>query len=417
MRLFSGFAIGESSLNSHGTAISAIADNISNSNTPGFKTQRSEFETMVSNSEGSMFSSPAETGSGVRAGDVSSLHMQGSLDSTGRGLDAAINGEGFFVVTNGTENFYTRAGNFTTNSDGYLSSQSGYSVLGYTAASPDTPVVIDLDNVVVTPVPTSAMTLGGNLDASSIPGPALANPLTTFNQIVASSNYSSTVSIVDSLGFEHDVALHFSNTGAGTWTVDAYINQADVGGTDGTPQSIGTSTLSFLPDGTQDPNAQAQIAFPTTWSNGSAAGNVTIDLSGMTQMAQASAVTSAVTDGVIPGTITSVEINNNGEVIANLDSGGSQTIATIALAAFPNEDGLRREGNNLFQETEDTGAISLGRPDENGRGEVDGRKLEASNVDLATEFVNLLRFQRGYQASSQVVQTVNDMVKTTLEIA
>lgn len=415
MRLMSGLYIGESSLASHGTAISSVADNIANSNTTGFKGFRAEFSNLMSNSEGGIYSPASSGGTGVDASSISPNMQSGSIEITGRELDAAISGDGFFVVTDGTSTYYTRAGNFGLDESGQLVTANGESVMGFTEASPDTAVAINVSGASVAPSATTSVQVFGNLD-SRLEAVAEIPAADTFSALNDGSQFSSPIRVIDSLGESHEIALHFYKTDVGAWQAAAYVDGTDLGQEVSQPVSLGTANITFGETGLQAEGGGATMTINPAWGNGSAATAVTVDLSGIIARSEASAFSSTFGDGTSGGLAVGYSIESNGDLVAVLDSGESASVATLALADFNNSAGLERIGNNYFATSEVSGDAVVSRAQTEGRGEVVGGSIENSNVELSSEMLNVIRFQRGYQASSQVIQTVNEMLQRTLDI-
>ncbi|MCC6220075.1 MAG: flagellar hook protein FlgE [Deltaproteobacteria bacterium] len=416
MRLFTGLIIGRESLMTHGSALSTVADNLSNANTPGFKAQRSEFSDLFASSIGAMFSDPLTSGSGVSVDDISTLYTQGSIEQTDRELDMAISGRGFFVVNDGANDYYTRAGNFQVDADGNLITIQGDSVMGFTEASPDTAVALNLVDLNSSAAPSTAISLSGNLDAESAMVTAAADPA-TFIELNAASTFNSSVEVVDSLGVRHDVALHFFHTEALGWEVQAYVDGEATGGVAGTPALLGTSTITFEPNGVQAEGAGASISLSPSWANQSEATTVAIDLSGFTQYGFPSSLNSVVNDGVVAGSLVGVNVDAEGVISGIFDNGENEVVGTLALAMFNSEDGLVRVGDNKFGVSETSGIAEVAAARTDGRGSVAGQSLEQANVDTANEFIDMIRYQRGYQAGSKIISTIDTLLDRTLQIA
>ena len=416
MGLISGLYAGTEGLVSHAQALAAVSDNIANTNTTGYKPGRAEFGDILADSIGSLYGSPIAAGNGSLVEQLAVQHsIQGTLEDTGRTLDAGIDGTGYFVINNGQNNLYTRAGNFITDADGNLETVTGESVMGFLPADPATLVPLTTAGVGSTPVASAASSALGNLDASSaittLP-PAGA----TGAQISQLASFQSTIQVIDSLGASHDVGLNFYHTGVGTWTVQAYADGADVGGVAGTPTQVGTTDLTFDAQGLQAAGA-APLTLTPAWANGAAAGNVAVDLSGFTGFSGFSAVTSLNVDGVPSGTVNGFGFRDDGTFVANMSNGQEVVVGQLAMATFNSPTNLDRVGNNNFAETGDSGVPDIGVANTEARGKIKGSSLEQSAVDTAKEFVDLIRFQRGYQANTQVIQTLSEVVNTTIQIA
>lgn len=408
---------GKDSLMAHGTALTTIADNLANSNTTGFKESRTEFGDIIADSIGSLYGSELDPGNGVAASEVRVLHKaQGTLEGTDRDLDFAMQGSGYFVLGNGEQRYYTRAGNFNLDSEGSIRAASGEQVMGFTTASPTTLVPLTIDGAGLTATPTLTGTISGNLDADApiVPVPAAAPA--TFTALNAATSFSTPVRVIDSLGAEHDVSLNFFHTAAGAWTVQAYVDGADVGGVAGTPRQVGTGTIAFDQNGLQAVGTPNVLAITPAWGNGAAAGAVNLDISKFQGLATNSGVTAINMDGNRAGALSSFRAEKDGRFFAVLDNGDELQLGSIGIATFVNEDGLNRVGDNRFEETAESGEASIGAGGIEGRGQLIGSSLENSTVDTASQFIDMIRYQRGYQAGSQVITTMSELLNSTIQI-
>ena len=415
MRLTSLFSSRES-LISEGTAIATVADNLANQNTPGFKQNRTEFSDLLADSVGSLYGSEINPGNGVKPGDQRTIHQQqGTIEATGRDLDFAISGRGHFIIGSAAEPFYTRAGNFELSPDGEIVTISGENLLGFTEASPTTLVPLTTAGVVGTAAASTTGSLEGNLDASTALTQLPAGAA-TFREINAASSFTTPISLVDSLGTRHEISLSFFHTGPGQWTAAAYVDAGEVGGTPGTPAQIGTTTMTFDGNGAQAA-AETLLNLTPAWSNGAAASNVAVNIGPLTQFSGGSALSAISVDGNGLGSLTGFDLQPDGGIFAVLDNGESVQIGTVATAIFQNTDGLDRVGNNMFQTNGEEGETMIGPPTEEGRGSVSNGGLESSTVDAAGQFVDLIRYQRAYQAGSQVISTVSELLNVTINIA
>ena len=419
MTLFPGLDAGRGSLMAHGTAIGAVSDNLSNANTPGYKSERADFSDIFAQSQGSLFGSPTPVGGGTSIGSISVSHdKQGSVESTARELDFSVQGTGMFVLSNGTQQFYSRNGTFFTDTSGNLVNGDGLTVMGFTATSPTTPVALNVGNVAAAPVATDTVNISANLDASSPqPTPAVAAPA-SFTELSAASNFSSIVRVYDSLGKPHEISLHYFHTGASTWDVQAFVDGSETGGPAGTPVNVGTGTITFDANGAVPTGTTVTATINAPWSNGAAASAVTVDLSKFTGYASPSAVTTQSSNGHGTGDVQGYELQDDGSLMASLSNGTSVEVGTVALADFINPDGLTRAGDTLFMDTDGSaGKVIIGSPNAAGLGTTSNFSLESSNVDTANEFVGLIQYQRGYQAGSKVITTIDDLISSTLQLA
>jgi flagellar hook protein FlgE len=407
----SAYSTALSGLLANNTALDVVGNNLANMNTDGFKTDSVQFQDAIVQANQSL-----QVGEGVESTITETNFSQGNLQTTNQPLDAAIQGGGFFVVQDPSSGAvqYTRDGSFSLNSSGQLVSSSGDLVQGWmatngtvTPSGATTAITVPALNS-QTPAATANMTLSANLDATTASG----------------GSFSTTVGVVDSLGNLQTVTVDFTETAANTWSYTASLPGQDVkGGTAGTPTTIGTGTLTFDSSGNlKSPAAGTPAVLKTTggladgaadlnvnWNLYDASGNATI-----TQYAQASAASGSTQDGVQPGTVTGVSLENGGDLVATYSNGNTVTIAQVALAAVTNPESLVAVANNNFTLGSDTVTPSIGAADTSQRGSIIAGSLETSNVDMATEFTNLILYQRGYEASSKVLTTVEQMEQALL---
>ncbi len=417
MRLFSSLRNGRESLIANGTAIAAVANNLTNANTTAYKGERAEFSDLLGEAAGTMYQSEQTSGDGAQVATLTTNFANGAFEDTGRGLDWAVDGNGFFVVRDGNnDTYYTRAGNFVTDEDGNIVTQTGHNVMGFTAESPDDLVPLNIANVAAAAEATTTAGLFGNLNTGDPIGAAPAAP-GDFQEIADASQFSTSITAIDSLGQEHTIALHFFHTDNLSYEVRAYVDAAEVGGEEGTPVELGTTSLTFLGNGTQAEGAVVNFDLAPAWSNGAEAGAINVDFSSMTGFSVASALSNVTVDGIVPGNVVSFVASSDGSVNARLDNGELVSVGTVALADFLNKQGLKRIGDNLFVEGFDSGDPIIGTPSTEGRGTILGEALELSNVDTATEFVNLIRYQRAYQAGSSTISTSDELLNTTIQLA
>jgi flagellar hook protein FlgE len=233
----------------------------------------------------------------------------------------------------------------------------------------------------------------------------------SFTELGKAAAFAAALDVNDSLGAVHSVSLLFFKTGTNAWTVQAYVDAGETGGTPGTPVKVGETNMTFDTSGKAEgaPTFNMQMTF-----TGAAPSNVAVDLSATTQMAAGSQLSNVTKNGQSSGGIQRYEIKSNGEIYAYLDSGPVVLVGTLQLANVPNQDGLARAGNTLFKETELSGARTTGQPGVGGLGMLRGGSLERSTVDISKEFVELVTLQRGYQANSQLLNTTNQMIRDTI---
>ena len=419
MSLTSSFYSALSGMDSNSVAMQVISDNISNVNTVGFKGSRVQFEDILGMSlEG--VSGVSRLGVGASVSSMACSFTQGTLETTGVGTDLAINGQGFFIVENATteDRYYTRAGAFHLDKDGYLVNANGLRVQGYLYDATGTSLIESLADIVVDqttmipPAVTSEVNTVLNLNS--------AETATTFNigDPGGTSHYSTALPVYDSLGQAHSVTIYFTNTAPQTWAWNALIDGSEVsGGTAGTPRLFGTGTIAFNTAG------QLTTAMPVslytgaiTYSNGVAASAVTVDFTGTSQYGAPSAVQSLTQDGFSSGTISGISITSEGNIVGNYTNGEIRNIARLALADFPSVYGLERAGSLLFRAMPDSGDPLINKPGEGGMGDISASMLEESNVDLAGEFIKMIITQRAYQANSKIITTTDEMLAQLISI-
>ena len=412
----STFSIALSGLKAQSQAINTTGNNLANMNTDGFKGSAVNFKDLFSEFLG--VSSGFQTGLGVSPPISSQLFTQGAIQSSLSGLAAAVQGDGFFVVKSPAgQQLFTRDGNFQLDKAGVLKTQTGETIQGWMATpggvinTSGIPGDIALPSgAILPPVATQNFSMNANLDASSAVG----------------ATYSQPISVVDSLGNTHDLTINFNKTASNTWSYDVTIPAADVAAT-GAPVSLltpltapATYTVGFKTDGTIDPAATTGGAAPASASitglaDGAAAMTMNwnfFDTSGngtMTQYGQPSSVASSKQDGTQAAQLTSVSIENGGQIVATFSNGQKRVEAQLALASIQNPTSLQNAGNNNFATTSDTSNPAIGVPQTADRGQILGGALEGSNVDMATEFTNLIVFQSAYQANSRVISTADQM--------
>lgn len=419
MSLGSSFYAALSGMNANGMAMQVISDNISNANTVGFKSTSTQFEDILGMSlEG--IAGFTHMGVGTNVSAMPLAFTQGTLMTTTVGTDVAVNGKGFFIVEDAVsdEQFYTRAGNFHVDDDGYFVNVNGLRVQGYLYDSTGTNLIETLTDIVVdqtTMVPpsiTEEIDMVLNLDS--------AEGVLTFDLTDpgATSNYSTALEIYDTLGQSHTITVYFSKTAPQAWEWNATIDGSDVnGGTPGTAQLFGTGDIAFTTDGLL--STAMPMDFYTgaiTFANGIAATDIEVDFSSTTQYGSPSVIQILTQDGYAAGNLSGISIVTDGNIVGHFTNGQVKNIARLALAEFPSYMGLERAGSLLFKETTDSGDPLVNKPGEGGLGEVSAGMLEESNVDLATEFIRMIITQRAYQANSKVISTTDEMLAQLMSI-
>lgn len=423
--MLTSFFSGLTGLSSNSTYISTIGNNLANVNTVGFKGDEVAFADVLFATVGTNGAgNPMQIGMGSKVASITPTFTQGGLQATGVDTHVAIEGDGFLVVDNAIGRFYTRAGNLGLDDDGILQTPDGSRVQGYTTRDAlgnidPTGTITDINipiGRVFDPVATTTFNLVTNLDASAQVGD-------TFN---------SSLTIYDSLGEEHILNVAYTNTAPGAWDYSVEVDGGDiVGGTAGTPVVFQAGTLAFDGTGNLDPatgvdgGAPADVAIAmgaSQWLNGANQNAFTWDLVNadgtfnVTGFGSPSAVSSTIQDGIGAAPISQLLVDGDGILQGILTNGQTVQIAQIALAKFNNANGLSRTGNNLFGETVGSGQPSIGIASTGGRGSLIGGTLELANVDIAEEFVKLITAQRGYQASSRVITTSDELTQEAINL-
>jgi flagellar hook protein FlgE len=420
MRIESAIYASREGLDAHGKAISVIGDNISNSNTIGFRASRIEFADLMSGglvggANGTENPSIPSTGSGVTVQQVRQLQTNGVIEYTSRDLDVAIDGNGFFLLGDPDQPLFSRAGNFEIDEDGYLASTQGYRVLGLEAGSTELSH-INMAKIELDGEPTTSAVMLGNLQSTAEVTEVPEDP-ETFTELNQSVSYAFNMDVYDSLGTRQDLSLYFFKTDANEWQAQAYVDGSQVGGESGVPVMIGEVSLSFNEEGELSAEAQeAAVLSAQTTFEGAAESNFTIDLTRLEQFAADPSMHIMERDGQAAGAVESYEFSSNGEIVAVLDSGSEVLVGTLQLGSVQNVDGLDRGGHGMYTETEVSGERRIGSADSMGFGSVVGSSLERSAVDISTEFVNLTLYQRGYQANAQVLSATNTILRDTINL-
>ncbi len=419
-----GLFAGRAGIQSHGTAIAVLGDNIANQNTVGFKSARADFVDILAGSLGSGGST--STGSGSAASKITRILTQGTFEFTGRGLDMGIDGNGFLSLENENGNkFYTRAGNLQVDPDGNLLDQNGLFVLGYPTGGPGALERLNVNTGVGGDISSSEISISGNLDASDIGKPALGAGPFTYADLNTGTNFQQPVTVYDSLGAQHTLNVYFSKSDnpatPNNWTANVFANNADLGGATSTPVAVagGSIALNFNSNGQLDTATTSGIANigPIAWDNGSTASVIEVDLSGFSQFASPSNASTLTQNGTGSGSVTGFSVSAEGILFAQLDNGQTSSIGTIALATFSNSEGLTRKGNSLFTESQNSGEAVFGRPNIGTFGGIQSGALELSTADLASDFIRLISLQRGFQGSSRVVSSINELLNEVVNLA
>lgn len=427
---------GISGLRNFQTKLDVIGNNIANVNTYGFKKGRVTFQDLMSQqlqgasspTENRGGTNPRQVGLGSTIATIDTIMTQGSMQTTGRSLDVGIDGDGFFIVSNGNLNYYTRAGNFYLDQNGTLVNGEGLRVMGYAA---DANGNIDRSQLStlqiaagaqIAPQATTKTSFKGNLNAdfaqasSQLSGSSLTRQQIIDGLKTGTENNGVIISyqVVDALGGVHNVELAFQKTGTGQWAVLQIIPTTTATGT--TYSISNVATLNF--DSTGKLTGTPSGIINVTPTNG--APNITINLTAadfqnITQYAGSSTVDVDEVDGYTDGFLESFNIGQSGEITAVYSNGQVRVVGQIAVATFENPEGLNKAGNNLYQVSNNSGQPNIGAPGE-GRGKLKGASLEMSNVDLAEEFTEMIVAQRGFQANTRIITTSDEILQELVNI-
>jgi flagellar hook protein FlgE len=430
--IINGLFAGRAGISSHGNAIAVAGDNISNASTPGFKATRAEFESLIAG-DGVL---GRQFGSGSSISMVATMYEQGTLEFTGRPLDLGVSGTGYFILAQDADRLYTRAGNFKIDTSGYIVNNAGLAVLGFPANGSGALEPINVNQVSQSAIQTTEVAIAGNVDSSSalvsvadIPAPGAAVPPTvTYSDLNKVAAYSNVVDVFDSLGQRHTTTFFFFHTGVNQYTVRAYVNNEDVDpvpvppatGITGYPRQVGTATISFGGDGQRDPAldpGDADITANIAWSNGADASEIEFAFSPLTQYAAQSNILSITQDGSGVGAVQSISVSADGKITALLTNGQNSGLGQFALANFSNQEGLARLTGNLLAASTASGEAIIGKPQAGTFGSIKSGTLELSTVDIASEFVRIITLQRGFQASSRIIQTINQLLNEIIQLA
>jgi len=400
-----------SGLNAASTELNVLGNNIANASTTGFKSSRAEFSDVYPVSNFGVGSNTV--GAGVKVDSVTQQFTQGNVNFTNNALDLAINGDGFFRLSNNGATTYSRAGGFGLDKNGYISNKNGEHLTGYLANNGAvTGALGDLQVSLadLAPSATTSGTVGLNLDATaSAPSVAVFDPTNP-----ASYNNATSFTMYDSLGSSHLASLYFVKTGSNAWATHLYV--------DGNPATTGSAgTMTFNPNGsvaTVNGSAVAPFtgAYTYTTTNGSAPLAFSLDYGQATQFGSAFGVNSITQDGYTTGRLAGVDIDGTGVLHARYTNGQSQIQGQVVLSNFTNPQGLKPQGDTAWAETSVSGAALTGAPGTASLGLVQSGALEDSNVNLTEQLVQMITAQRNFQANAQVITTENNITQTIIQM-
>ena len=430
------FNIGLSGMRAASKDLNVTGNNIANAGTVGFKQSRAEFADVYASSMGVNKNS---VGSGVQLANISQQFTQGNVNYTGNSLDLAINGKGFFQVSNGGALSYTRAGYFGTDRDGFLIDNFGYNLQGYTTDANgqlrDTVSDLKIQTASQEPKATTKLDQVFNLNSTATApiDPFEPNDPSTYNS-------STSTNIYDAQGNAHVMTQYFVKSGANSWQMHVLVDgrnpidpannaivpssinlkfdssgkllvdSANLVSTPGltvTDGVIGFEWTPGEPDGSQPPN----------WApNGANASNVAVDIRQSTQYSSAFAVNSVSQDGYTTGELAGLEIDEAGRIFARYTNGQSKVQGQVVLASFANEQGLTPVGKTQWVQSFESGDPVRNPPGVGTMGALQAGALEDSNVELSDQLVNLIVAQRNYQANAKTIETESAITQTIINL-
>lgn len=414
MSLFNSLRTSISGMTAQTQRMDTVADNIANSSTTGYKRASAEFESVMSNSQ-----SRSYTSGGVLATTRHSISAQGSLRSTNSATDLAVQGNGFFYVTNpeGAPGL-TRAGAFTTDAEGFLKNTGGFYLMGYRqdSANPNNPStnnINDLERINISQNKLAVSPSTNGQFSANLPSNAelITGPLPSTNGPNSTFTAKSSIVTFDDLGNKIVLDIYLSKTAANEWEISIY-NAADASPT-GFPYSsaaVATQTLQF--DG-----SSGALVTPTDISLNIPNGQpFTLNLKDMTQLATNYQVFSTQTNGNAPSNIDRIEISNDGILSVVFQNGTRSALYRIPLATVTSPDNLVPLSGNVYSESIDSGNVIIGNANNSAFGRVLSSFLESSTVDLGSELTSMIETQRTYTANSKVFKTSAEMLEVLMSI-
>jgi flagellar hook protein FlgE len=444
MSIYTALRAGVSGLTANSSALAVISDNIANVNTVGYKRSGVDFTALVN----AQNSNTTYNAGGVLPLTRQQISLQGSLEQSRSTTDLAISGDGFFIVStnnqqlsNGGSVLFTRAGSFTIDADGYMVNAQGLFLQGWPVGADGSVTSSPTSLSAIEPVnisgvgglaePTANVGLNANLNSgqTDYAGAQGAYDVGDMATGTITPHFESSLEIYDSLGAPRTIAFGFLKTGPNTWRVEAYArpNTNTTGGA-ASGGILAAGILNFNTDGTVASVAghgtastvqNVGSAFTIDWAAATGASDQTITLdlaTGMTQFANNFGITSVTADGVPPGDLVGLVLEGDGMLTAQFSNGRARALYQVPLATFLNPNGLKSDVGGAFRTTLESGLYNINSVNAGGAGRLVSGALEASNVDLAAEFTNLITTQRAYSASSKIITTADEMLEELLRI-
>lgn len=391
--------------------LKSVSNNLANLNTIGYKDQTVSFSDLFAQSSlVNASNNPIQTGLGVLPSQTSCDFTDGGTSATGIDSNMALTGNGLFVVQSKDGSLgYTRAGDFTTNSSGFLTTPNGKLVMGYgPVTGPNTstgvlqPLQVGLGSVIPA-VATTKFQISANLSANAAVG----------------STYSTSTPLFDSLGSSHVLTVNYTKTGSNAWTYSVDLPTADTGAASST---LASGNMTFDSSGNlTSPTGTVPVSVPTL-TDGAAPLNLNWNLananggSSITQTSLANSANAPTQDGYASGTLSKITVLGDGTIEGIYSNNQSNAIGQVAVATFANSQGLLRTGGNDYQSTVGSGVAAIGVAGTGGRGVITGGSVEASNVDVAAEFSKMIVAQQAYQANAKTVTTFQQISQATIQM-
>ncbi|HYF83050.1 MAG TPA: flagellar hook protein FlgE [Clostridia bacterium] len=452
---------GVSGLRAHQLKMDTIGNNIANVNTVGYKSQRATFQEVFNQTirgagsaqEGKGGTNPQQVGLGISLSSIDTFHIRGAVQRTDNLTDLAVNGDGFFILSNsddGMSRSYTRAGNFSLDETGNLVASNGYKVLGYMMDQTTNTLKSQLEGLkiskaeMVAAKATKDAGFEGNLDNQI--ARLSANPTFAAGAIVPPAGakfWETTNTVYDSLGGKHTLKYTFfrgidengstasADATDSDWGVTIYDQDEKkyYNGNDDPKATMNTTDvptaytenlfhLNFGVDGimtaASENGGKVKLKVPT--KNGSSPIDIDIDFSKLTQFANESNAAVTSTDGYPQGSLDTFSIGPTGEISGIFTNGMSKIIGQVALSVFKNPAGLEKTSENMYQVTPNSGDPITGVPGSSGLGSINSGTLEMSNVDISNEFAEMISTQRGFQANSRIITTSDEMLQELVNL-
>jgi len=404
------FSTSLSGIKAANTDLGVTANNVANVNTTGFKESRAEFADLFAATSYGL--SRNQTGTGTRVTNVAQQFIQGANQQTGRGLDMAISGEGFFTMTMNGAPAYSRAGNFQTDASGYVVNPQGARLQAFAANADGTSFDVGRMGDLRLLTTDSAPKQTSQVDiAFTLPANAKAPKVSPFDPADSNSYSQSSggITVYDSLGVSHTQTSYFVKTAVpNQWEVHNYVDGQNAGG---------AVTLQFDDNGSLTSPANGRIALdPIVPVTGAGAINLSLDVSGSTQYGEKFALRNTQQDGYAAGKLNEISVSENGIVYARYTNGDDRPLGQVALTTFNNQQGLQPKGDNMWVETFDSGTPRTGAPDTGSLGKIQAGALESSTVDLTEQLVNMIVAQRNFQANAQMITTQDQVTQAVINI-